>query len=282
MADLLQKASDWLEDMRTRSMLPAPSPISAVAETVVVSATIGKTVFTIDEGTGVGTEYESRDFLILAAELVLGGSSGSAPARRPHPGDARRARPSSTRSWPRAKSRAFAIAIPSAKPSASTRNRFPDHARNDRQIDGAGRRIGRGPDARDEFSLPFTAEWKDNPIVELADPELRSPRVWVVDFAETAGDGARHSHRGVRIALGGAEEVRPERGSPPTECRKLSGLVSEIATFCRNTAIAVDGEEAVCVKIERERARDFKEYHEKLLFRAEISTHWQKVGGDDE
>jgi hypothetical protein len=132
-----------------------------------------------------------------------------------------------------------------------------------------------------EFSLPFTAEWIDNPIVELADPELQTPRVWVVDFGER-----QETIHGIPIEQYELLLVVQKKFQPTEvtadECRKLSSLVSEITSFCRNTGIAVDSDEAVCVKIERERSRDFKEYHEKMLFRAEISTHWQKVSGDDE
>jgi hypothetical protein len=132
-----------------------------------------------------------------------------------------------------------------------------------------------------EFSLPFTAEWIDNPIVELADPELRTPRVWVVDFAERQETVHGIPLEEFELLLVVQKKLGPD-AAPAEECRKLSALVSEIAHFCRNNPIAVDGDEAVCVKIERERARDFKEYNEKLLFRAEISTHWQKVSDDDE
>ena len=132
-----------------------------------------------------------------------------------------------------------------------------------------------------EFSLPFTAEWIDNPIVELADPELRTPRVWVVDFAERQETVHGIPIEEFELLLVVQKKFQPTEITAE-ECRKLSGLVSEIAQFCRNTRIEVDGDEAVCVKIERERSRDFKEYHEKMLFRAEISTHWQKVSGDDE
>jgi hypothetical protein len=135
--------------------------------------------------------------------------------------------------------------------------------------------------SQEKFSLPFTAEWIDNPIVELADPELRTPRVWVVDFAE-----AEETVHGIPVEEYELLLVVQKKFQPTEitaeECRKLSGLVSEIAQFCRNTPIAVDGEGAVCVKIERERARDFKDYNEKGLFRAEISTHWRKVSGDNE
>lgn len=70
MADLLQKASDWLEDMRTRHASRLVT-YQRGADTVVVSATIGKTVFEIEDASGVRMEYEARDFLILAADLVL-------------------------------------------------------------------------------------------------------------------------------------------------------------------------------------------------------------------
>ena len=72
MADLLQKASDWLEDMRTKHASRLVT-YKRGAETIVVSATIGRTVFEIDDGVGVSTQYEARDFLILAQELMLGG-----------------------------------------------------------------------------------------------------------------------------------------------------------------------------------------------------------------
>jgi hypothetical protein len=72
MADLFQKASDWLEEMRVRH---ASRPVIYLRNgvSIVVSTTIGKTVFTIDEGVGVGIQYEARDFLVLAAELVING-----------------------------------------------------------------------------------------------------------------------------------------------------------------------------------------------------------------
>jgi hypothetical protein len=70
--DLLQKASDWLEEMRVKH---ASRFVTYKRDTdaAMVSATIGRTVFQIDDGGGIGTQYESRDFLILAAELVIRG-----------------------------------------------------------------------------------------------------------------------------------------------------------------------------------------------------------------
>ena len=47
-----------------------------------VAATVGKTVFRLDKGYGVQERIESRDYLILAADLQIGGT----PAL-PKPGD---------------------------------------------------------------------------------------------------------------------------------------------------------------------------------------------------
>jgi hypothetical protein len=74
MTNLLQKASDWLEAMRTRhatcEVTYRRGSLSAI-----VSATIGKTIFTVDDGGGIATQYESRDFLIWAADLVVDGKT---------------------------------------------------------------------------------------------------------------------------------------------------------------------------------------------------------------
>ena len=72
MTDLLENASAWLEEKRTRYA----SRVVAYArgpQSVEVSATIGKTVFEVDDGYGVLVRYESRDFLLLTADLVIGG-----------------------------------------------------------------------------------------------------------------------------------------------------------------------------------------------------------------
>ena len=73
MADLLEWASNWLEDRRTqhttRTVTYRRSPNSAN-----VNASIGRTEFEVDDGFGVLQKIESRDFLILAADLVLAGA----------------------------------------------------------------------------------------------------------------------------------------------------------------------------------------------------------------
>ena len=44
-------------------------------DSVNVQATIGRTVFEVDDGMGILEKIESRDFLILTADLVLAGEA---------------------------------------------------------------------------------------------------------------------------------------------------------------------------------------------------------------
>ena len=74
MADLLQKASAWLEDQRTK-FLTQSVVYQRGTDTVQVSATVGQTVFQIDDGAGALLRVESRDYLIRAVDLVLGGNA---------------------------------------------------------------------------------------------------------------------------------------------------------------------------------------------------------------
>ena len=82
MTDILRKASAFLEKLRHTT---ATSPVTyrrgdrAVYD---VPATIGRTEYQQDDGAGVITRAESRDFLILACDLVFDGM----PAL-PEPGD---------------------------------------------------------------------------------------------------------------------------------------------------------------------------------------------------
>ncbi|MCL2645615.1 MAG: hypothetical protein FWD61_01255 [Phycisphaerales bacterium] len=79
MVDLLQKGMAWLEDQRTKFMT---QPVvyqrggggGEGGGTVEVPATIGTTVFQIDDGGGALLRIESRDYLILAADLMIGGT----------------------------------------------------------------------------------------------------------------------------------------------------------------------------------------------------------------
>ncbi len=79
MADLLETASNWLEGKRTQHLSRTVTYQRGV-DTVDVSASIGRTSFEIDDGYGVLQKFESRDFLILASDLVLG-SSQTLPQR---------------------------------------------------------------------------------------------------------------------------------------------------------------------------------------------------------
>ena len=71
MADLLGRASDWLESQRTRfaTRIVIYQRRDQQAD---VAATIGKTVFDLDDGAGAVTREESRDYLILTADLPFG------------------------------------------------------------------------------------------------------------------------------------------------------------------------------------------------------------------
>jgi len=72
-ADLLQQASDWLEEKRTQHASRVVAYVRG-AQSVELLATIGKTTFEVDDGYGVLVRHESRDFLVLAADLVLDGA----------------------------------------------------------------------------------------------------------------------------------------------------------------------------------------------------------------
>jgi len=70
-ADLLEQASAWLDRMRARHMA-RPVMYCRGEESVEVQATVGRTVFQTADAYGVVEQSESRDFLIAAADLVLG------------------------------------------------------------------------------------------------------------------------------------------------------------------------------------------------------------------
>jgi hypothetical protein len=72
-ADLLEQASAWLDGMRAKHMA-RPVTYCRGEESVEVAATVGRTVFEIADAYGVVEQSESRDFLIPAADLVLGGA----------------------------------------------------------------------------------------------------------------------------------------------------------------------------------------------------------------
>ena len=68
--NLLEYGSRWLDDRRVRH-LSRPVVYTRGDAAVSVQAAIGRTTFEVDNGTGVFESYESRDFLISSADLVL-------------------------------------------------------------------------------------------------------------------------------------------------------------------------------------------------------------------
>lgn len=73
MANLLEAGSSWLADqMKTHASVDVV--YERGAEQVAVKATVGKTEFELDDGSGVVVRIQSRDYLIHAADLQLGGA----------------------------------------------------------------------------------------------------------------------------------------------------------------------------------------------------------------
>jgi hypothetical protein len=70
--DLLQQAASWLADQRS-AFLSRSVVYGRGSDSVTVQAGIGKTTFDVDDGYGGIERYESRDYLITAADLVLAG-----------------------------------------------------------------------------------------------------------------------------------------------------------------------------------------------------------------
>jgi len=73
-ADLLENASAWLDGMR-KAHLSRTVVYQRGDESVEVLATVGRTVFETADAYGVVEHSESRDFLILAADLMLDGQA---------------------------------------------------------------------------------------------------------------------------------------------------------------------------------------------------------------
>ena len=79
MSDLLKTGSDWLSG-QLKSYASQSVTYARGAYSVTVDATVGRTIF--DPGDGVATyqKWESRDYLIDTADLILNGSQ-TLPAR---------------------------------------------------------------------------------------------------------------------------------------------------------------------------------------------------------
>ena len=68
--DIIKIGEEWLEGQRIRH-LSRPVTYARGEGSVDVRATVGRTVFEVDDGTGILEQYESRDFIIRAADLVI-------------------------------------------------------------------------------------------------------------------------------------------------------------------------------------------------------------------
>ena len=75
MADLLEAGQQWLAE-QLKEHASRRVTYHRGAEAIAVQATIGRTLLKLDDGYGgVRMEWTDRDFLIQAADLVLGGAA---------------------------------------------------------------------------------------------------------------------------------------------------------------------------------------------------------------
>jgi len=72
--DLLELGAAWLEDQRTRHLSRTVTYLRG-NDSVNVAATIGRTEFEQADEYGIVHRTESRDFLVLAVDLVLAGKA---------------------------------------------------------------------------------------------------------------------------------------------------------------------------------------------------------------
>ena len=72
MTNLSETAASWLAD-QLKSHASSDVIYQRDGEQISIKATIGKTEFEIDDGSGILQRIQSRDFLIQAADLVLAG-----------------------------------------------------------------------------------------------------------------------------------------------------------------------------------------------------------------
>jgi hypothetical protein len=73
MSGLLNNAAKWLESQRKKH-LTSPVTYQRNRASVELPATIGKTIFRIEDQYGRVVHYESRDYLISTEDLVLNGT----------------------------------------------------------------------------------------------------------------------------------------------------------------------------------------------------------------
>lgn len=72
MGDLLAQGAAWLEQQRTRHLATTVTYVRDDLQ-IEIAATVGRTKYETDDGTAVRVEFTDRDYLILAADLVLDG-----------------------------------------------------------------------------------------------------------------------------------------------------------------------------------------------------------------
>ncbi|NLE57922.1 MAG: hypothetical protein GX616_06145 [Planctomycetes bacterium] len=70
MGDLLERGSAWLDDQRTRHLTRLVQ-YQRGGESVEIAATVGRTVFEQSDDYGIIHRTESRDYLVLATDLLL-------------------------------------------------------------------------------------------------------------------------------------------------------------------------------------------------------------------
>lgn len=70
--DLLERASSWLETQRQRHLSRAVR-YQRGNQCVEVPASVGKSLFELDDGAGGVLRIESRDYLVAAADLQFAG-----------------------------------------------------------------------------------------------------------------------------------------------------------------------------------------------------------------
>lgn len=72
MPNILEQGAGWLAD-QLKTHASTEAVYQRGAQQVTVQATIGKTEFEIEDGSGVIQRFQSRDYLIQTADLKLGG-----------------------------------------------------------------------------------------------------------------------------------------------------------------------------------------------------------------
>ena len=73
MADILKNALSWLESQRKKH-LTSLVLYKKGNDLVEIPATIGKTIFRVEDNYGRIVHYESRDYLISSADLLINGT----------------------------------------------------------------------------------------------------------------------------------------------------------------------------------------------------------------